>query len=84
MSAFTHKEAEDVLNGFKKYKSHGPDGWLVEFYLHFFDLLGQDILKVIEHSRLEGKVIGALNATFITLIPKCDKPSTLAEFRPIS
>ena len=84
MSAFTLKEVEDVLKGFKKDKSPWIDGWPVDFCLHFFDLLGQDILNVIEHSRIEGRVIGALNATFITLIPKCDKPSTLAEFRPIS
>ena len=84
MLSFTLKEVEDVLKGFKKDKSPGPDGWAVEFYLHFFDLVGKDILNVIEHSRLEGRVIGALNATFITLIPKCDKPTTLAEYRPIS
>ena len=84
MSAFTLKEVEDVLKGFKKDKIPEPDGWLVELYLHFFHLLGQDILKVIKLSRLEGRVIGALNATFITLIPKCDNPSSLADFRPIS
>ena len=84
LSAFTVQEVEDVLKGLKKDKSLGPDGWPVEFYLHFFDLVELDILKVIEHSRSEGRVIGALNATFITLIPKCDKPTTLAEYRPIS
>ena len=26
----------------------------------------------------------ALNSTFLTLIPKCDKPSSFADFRPIS
>ena len=41
-------------------------------------------MNVIEHSRLEGRVIGALNATFIILIPKCDKPTTLGDYRPIS
>ena len=56
----------------------------MEFYLHFFELVGKDILNVIEHSKLEGRVIGALNATFITLIPKCDKPTTLGDYRTIS
>ena len=56
----------------------------MEFYLHFFYLVGKDILNVIKQSRSEARVIGALNATFITLIPKCDKPTTLAEYRPIS
>ena len=33
---------------------------------------------------MEGKVSGALNATFITLIPKRDKPLSFADFRHIS
>ena len=41
-------------------------------------------MNVIEHSRLDGRVIGALNATFITLIPKCDKPTSFSNYRPIS
>ena len=56
----------------------------MEFFLIFFELVGSDILRVVEQSRLEGKVFGALNATFITLIPKCDKPLTFIDFGPIS
>ena len=84
MSDSTLQEVECVLKGFKKDKSPSPDGWPVEFYLHFLDLVGLDILKSIEHSRTDGRVISTLKATFITLIPKCDKPTSLAEFRPIS
>ena len=46
--------------------------------------MGSDILRAVEQSRLEGKVSGALNATFITLILKYDKPLTFSYFRPIS
>ena len=67
-------EIEDVLKGFKKDKSPGPDGWHVKFYLHFFNLVSDDILNAVEQSRVEGRVTSALNSTFITLIPKCDKP----------
>ena len=34
------KEIELSLKSFKKDRSPGPDGWPVEFYLYFFDLLG--------------------------------------------
>ena len=51
-SDFTLPEVECVLKGFKKDKSPGLNGWPVEFYLHFFDLVFLDILKVIEHSRV--------------------------------
>ena len=77
-------EVEAVLKGFKKDKSHGPDGWHVEFFLAFFDLVGEDLVLVVEQARLHGKVTGAINSTFLTLIPKCEKPLTFVDFRPIS
>ena len=84
MSDFFLYDIEGVLKGFKKDKSPSPDGWLVEFYLHFFDLVGHDILKAVTQSRNEGRVSVALNATFIMLIPKCDKPTSFSNYRPIS
>ena len=53
------------------------------FYF-FFYLMGQDILDVVVESRLTRKVNKDLNATFVTLTPKCDKTSSFNNFRPIS
>jgi hypothetical protein len=80
----TLQEISSALKSFSKDKSPGPDGWTVEFYLHFFDLIGQDLLELVEDNRLRGKVIGAINSTFLTLIPKTDSPTTFGDFRPIS
>ena len=33
---------------------------------------------------MDGKVSSSLNSTFITLIPKCENPLTLADYWPIS
>ena len=46
--------------------------------------MGEDLLKVVEHYRLEGVVTNSINSTFLTLIPKCENPHTFADFRPIS
>ena len=56
----------------------------MEFFLGFFDILDEDILAMVEESRVTGKVNGALNATFITLIPKKDKPKNFTNYRPIA
>ena len=80
----TIAEIESALHSFKKDRSPGPDGWPAEFYIHFFGLLGKDLLAAIEHTRVSGCVPPSLNSTFLAMIPKKDKPITFADFRPIS
>jgi hypothetical protein len=78
---------EDLLNilkDFSKDKSPGPDGWTVEFFLHYFELVGEDLLGMVDESRRKGEVIKALNTTFIVLIPKANKPTTFGDYGPIS
>eukprot|EP00253_Pinus_taeda_P031755 PITA_31755 len=52
--------------------------------MNFFDTLGEDILKVVEDCRINGKMYEAFNTTFIALIPKSDNPISFDDFRPIS
>ena len=78
------KEIELSLKSFKKYRSPGPDGWPVEFYLYFFDLLSPMLLKNIDLTRTSDCIPPSLNSTFLALIPKKEKPQTFADFRPIS
>eukprot|EP00253_Pinus_taeda_P035296 PITA_35296 len=80
----TMAELESTIKWFQKEKSPGPDGWTIEFYIAFFELLGGDILKVVEESRISGCLYNAINTTFIALIPKSDNPSSFDDFRPIS
>eukprot|EP00253_Pinus_taeda_P003055 PITA_03055 len=80
----TLEDLEATLKWFKKDKSHGPDGWTVEFYLEFFEILGLDLLKVVEDSRANGKMYEPFNATFIALIPKIDNPNSFNDYKPIS
>jgi len=39
----------------------------------FKDILGNDILDMVEETWIKGRVSGALNATFLALIPKSEK-----------
>jgi hypothetical protein len=73
-----------VLEGFEKAKIPRPDGWMVNSFWNFFDIMGPDILDVVEESRVSGVVYGALNATFIALTPKEEKPETFSDFLLIS
>lgn len=77
-------EIKDVLLHFKKEKSPGPEGWTSEFFIFFFDLVGEDLLAMVEETRRRGAVVSGLNATFLALIPKANNPSSFDDFRQIS
>jgi len=72
------------LKSFSKDKGPAPDGWTVEFYLHFFDLIGPDLLELVEDTRLKGKVVGAMKSTFLTLIPKAANLAIFDDYRLIA
>jgi hypothetical protein len=69
---------------FKKERSPGPDGWTTEFFTFFFDLVGSDLLQMVEDSRIKGKISKSLNSTFLVLIPKENNSISFNDYRPIS
>jgi hypothetical protein len=77
-------EIYEILRGFAKDKSLGPDGWTVEFFLSFFELVGHDLLDMVEETRIRGEVISSINSTFLALIPKVNNPSSFSDFHPIA
>lgn len=80
----TMEELEATLKWFKKDKIPGPDGWTVEFYIAFFEILGNNLLKIVEDYRRSGRISPAIKSTFIVLIPKSYNPISFNYFHPIS
>lgn len=80
----TLEELEVAIKILCKHKSPGADGWPIEFYITFLELIRQDLLLAIEDCRTSGRMSEAFNSTFITLIPKVDKPQSFDDFKPIS
>jgi hypothetical protein len=78
------EELKEVLHSFQKYKIPGPDGWTIEFFIGFYELIGADILQVVEENRTEGHMHAPFNFTFTELIPKYDDPYSIEYFCPIS
>lgn len=56
----------------------------MEFFFGFWDIVGPDVLEMVEKTRCKGKIFGALNSTFIALIPKKAKLIYFDDYRPIS
>ena len=80
----TKLELWEVINSFAKDKSRWPDGCTIEFFIHFFDLVGDDLLEVEEDYRTRDLVNKYLSATFFTLIPNVNKPLFFGDYRPIA
>ena len=52
--------------------------------MHFFDLLGNELLQVVEESRVKYRINSSNNATFLSLIPKAFKALSFDQYLPIS
>eukprot|EP00253_Pinus_taeda_P016357 PITA_16357 len=78
------EEVEAAMKIMAKDKTPGPDGWTIELFLFFFNLIGSEITDVVEESRQKGEVYNPFNSTFLALIPKKDDPENFEDFRSIS
>lgn len=73
-----------TMKSFKKDKSPSPDGWTIEFLIHFFDIIKADLLRMVEGSRMAGSINKKLTSTYIALILKKGDAQNFKDYRPIS
>ena len=56
MSEIIEKELLEVLHSFQKDKSPCLDGWTIEFFLGCYEIIGTDLLKMVEDTRISGRI----------------------------
>jgi hypothetical protein len=66
----TQAEVDLAVKEMPPGKAPGPDGFTTDFFHHCWDLIKEEVWLAVEESRTSGQVLSALNATFLTLIPK--------------
>ena len=66
----TEEDVSEVIKEMQNGKAPGLDGFNVDFFKAYCEIVKQDILNVVEDTRKSKIVLRALNASFITLIPK--------------
>jgi hypothetical protein len=54
MREIIEKELLEVLHSFQKDKSLGLDSWTIEFFLGCYEIIGTDLLKLVEDTRISG------------------------------
>ncbi|GKA87051.1 RNA-directed DNA polymerase, eukaryota, reverse transcriptase zinc-binding domain protein [Tanacetum coccineum] len=65
-------------------KAPGPDGYTTKFYKKAWHIIGTDVCNAVKEFFVKGKLLGELNATLITLVPKVSTPCKVTNFRPIA
>lgn len=79
-AAVSKEELLSVMRSFKKDKCPGPDGWAIDIFIHFYDIMKKDILGMVEETRIQGRINPQISFTYIALIPK----TSFVDYRPIS
>ena len=67
-----------------KGRALGLDGFPMEFFQEFWEIINMDLLEVVKESLQNKKMLHALNCTLLTLIPKKEGVDNLDSFHPIA
>ena len=78
------EELKGIVFNMKKGKAPSLDGFPIEFFQEFWDIIKFDLLVVVHESQRNKQMLRAINATFLALIPKMEGADRLSQFRPIS
>lgn len=81
---FTNEEIKEACFCSKPLKSPGPDGVPPIFFQKNWDIVEADVYNSVHSFVNSGFILREQNETYITLIPKKDRPQETKGFRPIS
>ncbi|XP_074315285.1 uncharacterized protein LOC141651471 [Silene latifolia] len=84
LAPVTKAEIKQVLFSIPPHKAAGPDGYSSAFFRDSWDTVGETVCEAITDFFQHGHLLKQLNHTLVTLIPKCDIPQNVSQFRPIS
>lgn len=79
-----YKEVKTTLFGMHPDKSPGPDGMSPGFFQKYWQVVGDDIVKLVQNFFTMGKFEEYITETNIVMIPKKQNPETMADLRPIA
>lgn len=81
---FSTQEIKEAIWNCGGDKAPGPDGFSFAFIKHFWDVLKDDVVNMVNEFHENAFIPVGCNASFITLIPKVSNPMLVSDFRPIS
>ncbi|XP_074267057.1 uncharacterized protein LOC141590359 [Silene latifolia] len=80
----TKYEVKNAIFSIPNHKAPGPDGFSSAFFKDSWSIVGDDVCSAVLDFFATGKLLQQVNHTFITLLPKCDIPQNVTQYRPIA
>ena len=78
------EEIKLAVDSMEEDRAPGPDGYNVNFIKICWDIIKNDLSKMIKKSQTCSKIGGSMNSAFLALIPKEKEANSFDKFRPIS
>jgi hypothetical protein len=80
---FTESEVREAMFQMEHNKAPGPEGFPVEFYQVFWEVIKDDLLALFSEFHREDLNLFSLNFGIISLIPKVPYATKIQQYRPI-
>ena len=77
-------EIKRVVDGMEDDRAPGPDGFNANFIKLCWDIIKNDLTKMVRKSQRCSKIGGGTNSVVLALIPKEKEANSFDRFRPIS
>lgn len=80
----TKKEVKFIIWEGNEGRALGLDGFTLSFFKAAWEIVGKDVIQVVQHFFNSSRLLREINSTFISLIPKSDDVVSFNDYKPIS
>lgn len=80
---FSEDEIRGAVFEMEHNKAPGPDGFPVEFYQNFWEVIKDDLMNLFRDFHVGDLPLFSLNFGIITLLPKVHEANRIQQYRPI-
>lgn len=81
---FSEEEVRATVWGLCADISLGPDGFHIGFFRIFWNIVKDDLMRLLKEVWRNSARLDCLNFSFITLIPKMEVPECIGDYKPIA